>query len=589
MTQVTPGTTLPVLPQVPNFALLIDQLLQVLPTAQKAVPAPQQDLSTPSVEDVPVSNEDPSVSAPDQTVTAARGENQPDGEETQEASSDESSTNEVRDLSRETEKTQEDSPSQAVDPKAPPVEEELPDEESDHDPSEPVAVDVDVMKLLSQQGLPIAPDTIVQQAVIATAPATTGENLNLAQSETNPAPPMTPTMKTSGEPTPVTPSVEQPTTIPVVQTSEAANPETQAVTPTEIPSPVIMAGVSTASKAQAATPVVNHDSENPQESPLPTGLSKPAVMKSEGAAQSAGSQVSSGTPGDVQTPMSDPQAGPRPASDSGPAKPTPVGSAPAPGELPSVTVYKRPSAQESTEASPQLQKDLTDLVRMVTSQEPSPSVSVRVETQGVSAAPAMAVPVNPAVSAGSPAAAQAEAITASPIAEAEGTDVPRSFVSAARAGKSAFAGSNQQAPSTEYIDRIVKAARLTEARGQTRIKIVLNPPNLGNLRVDLAVKNNVLRATFQTDTTAAKELILSNLHQLKESLSEQGIRLEEFHILAQQSGDQTQSQEGQLSRESRESRGDRSSFMPEESMEFDESEPRRATPSGRLQLIDVLA
>lgn len=92
----------------------------------------------------------------------------------------------------------------------------------------------------------------------------------------------------------------------------------------------------------------------------------------------------------------------------------------------------------------------------------------------------------------------------------------------------------------EFVDRIVKAAKLTQSRGAARIKIVLNPPNLGELRVDLSVRQHVLHGTLQAESVAAKDLILSNLQSLREGLEGQGIRVGEFSVQVDPSFQQAQ-------------------------------------------------
>jgi flagellar hook-length control protein FliK len=86
------------------------------------------------------------------------------------------------------------------------------------------------------------------------------------------------------------------------------------------------------------------------------------------------------------------------------------------------------------------------------------------------------------------------------------------------------------ADQAELVDRIIEAARLTQSRGSSRIKIALNPPELGELKVDLSVRQHVLYGTLQTDSDSAKQTILSHLQSLKDSLQQQGIQVGEFQV-----------------------------------------------------------
>ncbi|MBI2900352.1 MAG: flagellar hook-length control protein FliK [Planctomycetes bacterium] len=77
----------------------------------------------------------------------------------------------------------------------------------------------------------------------------------------------------------------------------------------------------------------------------------------------------------------------------------------------------------------------------------------------------------------------------------------------------------------EFIERLMKAARMTMLKGQSRLKFVLNPPNLGSLKVDLSVREHVLRGTLRTETAAARDLIVSHLQSLRDQLEQQGIHV----------------------------------------------------------------
>jgi flagellar hook-length control protein FliK len=82
----------------------------------------------------------------------------------------------------------------------------------------------------------------------------------------------------------------------------------------------------------------------------------------------------------------------------------------------------------------------------------------------------------------------------------------------------------------EMVDRVVKAARLAQSRGTARLRLTLNPPRLGELRVELTVRNHVLGAAFQAESAAARELILGHLESLKEALEAQGLQVGEFQV-----------------------------------------------------------
>jgi flagellar hook-length control protein FliK len=82
----------------------------------------------------------------------------------------------------------------------------------------------------------------------------------------------------------------------------------------------------------------------------------------------------------------------------------------------------------------------------------------------------------------------------------------------------------------ETIERIVKTMSMAVRRGQSEARILLQPPRLGSVRIELFVKNGVLNATFETQTQAARHVISSNLSHLKAALESQGIEVGGFNV-----------------------------------------------------------
>jgi hypothetical protein len=86
----------------------------------------------------------------------------------------------------------------------------------------------------------------------------------------------------------------------------------------------------------------------------------------------------------------------------------------------------------------------------------------------------------------------------------------------------------------EMIERIIKAARLTRLNGQTRLRVTLQPPQLGELRVELSIRMKVLSGVLQVENNSAREVVLANLASLRESLEAQGIRVGELTVAVRQ-------------------------------------------------------
>lgn len=82
----------------------------------------------------------------------------------------------------------------------------------------------------------------------------------------------------------------------------------------------------------------------------------------------------------------------------------------------------------------------------------------------------------------------------------------------------------------EFIDRIVRASQLARRHGETRLQIVLRPPELGRLRVDLSVRDGVLNVRINADKAGAQELVQQHIGALRESLEQQGVRVGEIQV-----------------------------------------------------------
>jgi flagellar hook-length control protein FliK len=91
-----------------------------------------------------------------------------------------------------------------------------------------------------------------------------------------------------------------------------------------------------------------------------------------------------------------------------------------------------------------------------------------------------------------------------------------------------------------FVGRVSSALRLAQQRdGQLQLR--LSPPELGSLRLEISVKQGVLTASIETETAAARQVLLENLPALRERLAGLEIRIEQFDVdVRQEGGEQTQ-------------------------------------------------
>ena len=85
---------------------------------------------------------------------------------------------------------------------------------------------------------------------------------------------------------------------------------------------------------------------------------------------------------------------------------------------------------------------------------------------------------------------------------------------------------------TEILERVhARTSFATETENEYReIRLQLIPERLGKIVIRVSQDNDVVSAHIQTNTPAAKEIIESELSQLKEELTNQGINIEELNV-----------------------------------------------------------
>jgi flagellar hook-length control protein FliK len=66
--------------------------------------------------------------------------------------------------------------------------------------------------------------------------------------------------------------------------------------------------------------------------------------------------------------------------------------------------------------------------------------------------------------------------------------------------------------------------------GKRVVRLQLRPPELGTVKVEMDIKEDVLRLGMITENSSVKELLLSNAHELREALVEQGVKLERLDV-----------------------------------------------------------
>lgn len=77
---------------------------------------------------------------------------------------------------------------------------------------------------------------------------------------------------------------------------------------------------------------------------------------------------------------------------------------------------------------------------------------------------------------------------------------------------------------------------LNRERGISRLRLTLDPPELGEIRLDLTLRGGVLRASFQAAAPGAAEALRSGLGGLRSALEKRGLRVGELSVAGPEAG-----------------------------------------------------
>jgi flagellar hook-length control protein FliK len=90
-------------------------------------------------------------------------------------------------------------------------------------------------------------------------------------------------------------------------------------------------------------------------------------------------------------------------------------------------------------------------------------------------------------------------------------------------------GAQSQVDQARFVQRVARAFRAADEQGG-QIRLRLSPPELGSLKLDIALRNGQMTARLEAETTTARSLLLDNLPALRERLAGQNIKIERFDV-----------------------------------------------------------
>lgn len=80
------------------------------------------------------------------------------------------------------------------------------------------------------------------------------------------------------------------------------------------------------------------------------------------------------------------------------------------------------------------------------------------------------------------------------------------------------------------MQAIINRAQISNAQGITRLSLKLYPENLGTIRIELVQNDGVLTARLLASTAHGRELLDSQVHQLKQAFVQQNIQVDRLDI-----------------------------------------------------------
>ena len=84
---------------------------------------------------------------------------------------------------------------------------------------------------------------------------------------------------------------------------------------------------------------------------------------------------------------------------------------------------------------------------------------------------------------------------------------------------------------TRVIDQILNRLSIRSNGSQSEVKIQLDPPSLGRIRMNIITSGDGVRTMIVAENQAVKQIIENNLSQLRDSMAGQGLRLDGFSVL----------------------------------------------------------
>jgi flagellar hook-length control protein FliK len=82
----------------------------------------------------------------------------------------------------------------------------------------------------------------------------------------------------------------------------------------------------------------------------------------------------------------------------------------------------------------------------------------------------------------------------------------------------------------DILDQVTEKLEVSLFDNKSEMVIKLKPNDLGNVTVKITIENGVMNAKFLAESIKVKEALESNLNNLKESLKDQGLNVQDLNV-----------------------------------------------------------
>ena len=80
------------------------------------------------------------------------------------------------------------------------------------------------------------------------------------------------------------------------------------------------------------------------------------------------------------------------------------------------------------------------------------------------------------------------------------------------------------------VNQVARQISLSLQRGENHLRLQLRPPQLGAIQIDMDMKDSVLKIGMITENNSVKEFLVSSIQELRDSLVQQGVKLERIDV-----------------------------------------------------------